>query len=196
MAHELLRYQPTEGGREGWLARIAELIAIANKDPALGIAQGAGVPDPVAGPCAPGTAKLLQQIGRLLVRHLCRAESQAAKSSNTLQKTHASPSSAAEKIMTAPSMTSTRRARMSRFPRSSSTTPGASLSLASGAMWSGLRSLGRTSARVTTGPPTRRVPPALHHRRPGHVWGSTRHGQLVPLGPQGCGANLAHEPFA
>jgi hypothetical protein len=34
MAHELLRYQPTDDGREGWCARIIELIAIANEDPA------------------------------------------------------------------------------------------------------------------------------------------------------------------
>jgi hypothetical protein len=54
MAQELLRYQPTADGREGWRARIAELIAIANKDPALGGAQGAGEPDPAAGHHAPG----------------------------------------------------------------------------------------------------------------------------------------------
>jgi hypothetical protein len=36
MAQELLRYQPTADGREGWHARIAELVAIANEDPALG----------------------------------------------------------------------------------------------------------------------------------------------------------------
>jgi hypothetical protein len=34
MAQELLRYQPTADGREGWRARIAELVAIANEDPA------------------------------------------------------------------------------------------------------------------------------------------------------------------
>jgi hypothetical protein len=34
MAQELLRYQPTDDGREGWRAQIAELIAIANEDPA------------------------------------------------------------------------------------------------------------------------------------------------------------------
>jgi hypothetical protein len=34
MAQELLRYQPTADGREGWRARIAELIVIANEDPA------------------------------------------------------------------------------------------------------------------------------------------------------------------
>jgi hypothetical protein len=34
MAQELLRYQPTDDGREGWRARIAELVAIANEDPA------------------------------------------------------------------------------------------------------------------------------------------------------------------
>jgi hypothetical protein len=53
MAQELLRYQPTVDGREGWLARIAELVAIANEDPALGGAQGAGEPDPAVGHCAP-----------------------------------------------------------------------------------------------------------------------------------------------
>jgi hypothetical protein len=54
MAQELLRYQPTADGREGWRTRISELIAIANEDPALGGAQGAGEPDPAAGHCAPG----------------------------------------------------------------------------------------------------------------------------------------------
>jgi hypothetical protein len=54
MAQELLRYQPTADGHEGWCTRIAELIAIANEDPALGGAQGAGEPDPVAGHRAPG----------------------------------------------------------------------------------------------------------------------------------------------
>jgi hypothetical protein len=34
MAQELLRYQPTTDGREGWPARITELVAIANEDPA------------------------------------------------------------------------------------------------------------------------------------------------------------------
>jgi hypothetical protein len=34
MAQELLCYQPTDDGREGWRARIAELVAIANEDPA------------------------------------------------------------------------------------------------------------------------------------------------------------------
>jgi hypothetical protein len=54
MAQELLRYQPTADGREGWRARIAELVAIANEDPALGGAQGAGEPDPVVGHRTPG----------------------------------------------------------------------------------------------------------------------------------------------
>jgi hypothetical protein len=49
MAQELLRYQPTANEREGWHARIAELIAIANEDPALGGAQGAGEPDSAVG---------------------------------------------------------------------------------------------------------------------------------------------------
>jgi hypothetical protein len=42
MAQELLRYQPTDDGHEGWRTRIAELIAIANEDPAQGGAPGAG----------------------------------------------------------------------------------------------------------------------------------------------------------
>jgi hypothetical protein len=54
MAQELLRYQPIDDGREGWRARIAELVAIANEDPAQGGAQGAGEPDPAAGRRAPG----------------------------------------------------------------------------------------------------------------------------------------------
>jgi hypothetical protein len=49
MAQELLRYQPTDDRREGWRTRIAELVAIANEDPAQGGAQGTGNPDPVAG---------------------------------------------------------------------------------------------------------------------------------------------------
>jgi hypothetical protein len=36
MSQELLHYQPMERGREAWLARIAELVVIANEDPALG----------------------------------------------------------------------------------------------------------------------------------------------------------------
>jgi hypothetical protein len=54
MAQELLHYQPTEDRREGWSTRIAKLVAIANKDPTLGGAQGAGEPDPVAGHRASG----------------------------------------------------------------------------------------------------------------------------------------------
>jgi hypothetical protein len=54
MAQELLHYQPTDDGREGWHARIAELVTIANEDPAQGGAQGAGEPDPVTGHRAPG----------------------------------------------------------------------------------------------------------------------------------------------
>jgi hypothetical protein len=42
MAHELLPYQPTANGLEGWCARIDELVTIANEDPALGGAQGMG----------------------------------------------------------------------------------------------------------------------------------------------------------
>jgi hypothetical protein len=54
MAQELLRYQPTADGHEGWRARIAELVTIANEDPALGGAQGAGEPNPAAGHRTPG----------------------------------------------------------------------------------------------------------------------------------------------
>jgi hypothetical protein len=54
MAQELLRYQPTADRREGWRARITKLFTIANEDPALGGAQGAGKPDSAAGHRAPG----------------------------------------------------------------------------------------------------------------------------------------------
>jgi hypothetical protein len=54
MVQELLRYQPTADECEGWRARITKLVAIANKDPALGGAQGTGDPDPAAGHHAPG----------------------------------------------------------------------------------------------------------------------------------------------
>jgi hypothetical protein len=54
MVQELLCYQPTADGREGWHSRIAELIAIANEDPAQGGAQGVGEPDPAVGHRAPG----------------------------------------------------------------------------------------------------------------------------------------------
>jgi hypothetical protein len=54
MAQELLRYQPTDDGHEGWRARIAELVAIANEDPAQGGAQGAGDLDLMAGRHTPG----------------------------------------------------------------------------------------------------------------------------------------------
>jgi hypothetical protein len=54
MAQELLCYQPTDDGREGWRARIAELVAISNEDPGQGGAQGTGEPDPAAGRRAPG----------------------------------------------------------------------------------------------------------------------------------------------
>jgi hypothetical protein len=40
MSQELLHYQPLERGREAWLARIAELVVIANEDPALGKSSG------------------------------------------------------------------------------------------------------------------------------------------------------------
>jgi hypothetical protein len=34
MAQELLRYHPTDGGHDGCLARITELVSIADKNPA------------------------------------------------------------------------------------------------------------------------------------------------------------------
>jgi hypothetical protein len=55
MAQELLHYQPTDDGREGWRARITEIVAITHEDPAQGGAKGAGEPDPAAGRHAPGT---------------------------------------------------------------------------------------------------------------------------------------------
>jgi hypothetical protein len=54
MAQELLRYQPTDDWREGWCARITELVAIANEDPAQGGAQGAVNPNLAAGHHTPG----------------------------------------------------------------------------------------------------------------------------------------------
>ena len=67
MAQELLRYQPTDDGREGWRSRIAELVAIANEDPALGGAQGAGHPDPAAGHHAPGAGDGMANKAKKLV---------------------------------------------------------------------------------------------------------------------------------
>jgi hypothetical protein len=84
-----------------------------------------------------GAAPRAPEMGRLPrprrwhpMPHLCRAGSPAAKSSNALRKTHASPLSAAAKIMTAPSTTSAKLARTSRPPGTLSTTPGALHSLA------------------------------------------------------------------
>jgi hypothetical protein len=54
MAQELLRYQPTDDGHEGWRARITKLVTIANKDPAQGGAQGVGNLDLAAGHRTPG----------------------------------------------------------------------------------------------------------------------------------------------
>jgi hypothetical protein len=36
MAQEVLHYQPTDDGLEGWRTQIAKLVAIANEDPAQG----------------------------------------------------------------------------------------------------------------------------------------------------------------
>jgi hypothetical protein len=55
MVQELLRYQPTADGREGWRARIIELVAITNEDPTQGGAQGTGDSDLAAGHRTPGT---------------------------------------------------------------------------------------------------------------------------------------------
>jgi hypothetical protein len=40
MAQELLRHQPTDGGRDGCLAPIAKLVSIANENPAQGDRTG------------------------------------------------------------------------------------------------------------------------------------------------------------
>jgi hypothetical protein len=156
MPQELLRYQPTDDGCEGWRARVAKLVAIANEDPAQGGAQGVGEPDPAAGrlPRAPEMGRPPRPRRWLPALHLRCVGSPAAKSSNALWKTHASPLSAAAKIMTVPSTTSTKLEKTSRPLGTLSTTPGALLSLASNAIWSGLTSSSRTSARVTMGPLT------------------------------------------
>jgi hypothetical protein len=47
MVQELLRYQPTSDRREGWRARIAKLVAVANEDlasPCGGTARGWAAP--------------------------------------------------------------------------------------------------------------------------------------------------------
>jgi hypothetical protein len=49
MAQELLHYQPTNGGHDGWLARIAELVIVTGENPTQGARTGAGVPDQSAG---------------------------------------------------------------------------------------------------------------------------------------------------
>jgi hypothetical protein len=43
MAQELLRYQPIDGSRDGWLARIAKLATIYNKDLAQGFSMARGL---------------------------------------------------------------------------------------------------------------------------------------------------------
>jgi hypothetical protein len=111
MAKELLRYQPTDDGCEGWRARIAELIAIANEDPVRGGAQGAGDPDLAAGVRRPTRPRR-----RFPAPHLRRVGSPAAKSSVALRKMLASPLSAVVKIMTSPSTTSGRPTRTSGPP--------------------------------------------------------------------------------
>jgi hypothetical protein len=69
MAQELLHYQPTADGHEGWRARIADLVAIANEDPALGGAQGAREPDPTAGHHAPGAGNGKAAQAKKVVSH-------------------------------------------------------------------------------------------------------------------------------
>jgi hypothetical protein len=145
MAQELLRYQPTADGREGWHARIAELVAIANEDPPLGGAQGAGEPDPATGHRAPGAGDGKSALAKKVVS-LTASSARGEPSCQIVQRV--------SKIMTAPSTTLVKLARTSRSPGTLSTTPGALLSLASNATWSGLTSSSRTSARVMTEPPT------------------------------------------
>jgi hypothetical protein len=144
MAHKLLRFQPTEDRREGWCARITELVAITNKDPAMGGPQGAGEPDPVVGHHAPGARKGKAAQAKKAVSRATSSpcgEPSCQIVQRALEDARISLERRQE-IMTAPSTTSAILARTSRFPGSSSTTLGASLSLASSATWSSLTSLG------------------------------------------------------
>jgi hypothetical protein len=113
MVQELLRYQPTEGGCKGWLTQIAELIAIAKEDPALGVTQGAGMPNPAVGPHAPGARNGKSAPAKRVASHA--ATSSRGKPSYQIVQ-HA-PEDAhvslehPEKSMTASLMISVRRAR-------------------------------------------------------------------------------------
>jgi hypothetical protein len=62
MAQELLRYQPTADGHEGWRAHITELVAIANKDLALVVprVRGSQIRWRGIAPRAPEMVKLLR----------------------------------------------------------------------------------------------------------------------------------------
>jgi hypothetical protein len=153
MAQELLRYQPTDDGREGWRARIAELVAIANEDPAQGAAQGAGEPDPAAGRHAPGAGDGKAAKAKKVASHAAssprgepscqivqRALEDACVSLERRRKNH---DRAIDDIGEA--------GKNVKTPGDPIYNPGALLSLASNATWSGLTSSNRTSARITTG---------------------------------------------
>jgi hypothetical protein len=142
MAQELLRYQPTADGREGWRARIANLVAIANEDSAQGGAQGTGEPDPAAGHRAPGAgdgkAPKAKKVASRATSSLCgepscqivqRAPEDARVSLERRSENHDRAiddiDEAGKNVKTLGDL---------------STTPGAFLSLSSNAMWSGLTS--------------------------------------------------------
>jgi hypothetical protein len=156
MAQELLRYQPTADGREGWRARIADLVAIANEDPTLGGAQGVGEPDPAARHRAPGSG-----------------DGKAAQAKKVVSRAASSPRGepSCQIVQRAPedARVSLERCRekhdraiddIGEAGKNVTVTgepvynPGALLSLASNATWSGPTSSGRTSTRVMMGPPT------------------------------------------
>jgi hypothetical protein len=86
MAQELLRYQPTDDGHEGWRARITDLVAIANEDPVQG---GNQIQRQGVAPRAPEMGRPPRPRRQHLAPHLRRVGSPVAKSSNTLRKTHA-----------------------------------------------------------------------------------------------------------
>jgi hypothetical protein len=129
MAQELLRYHPTDSGHEGWLARITEHVAITNEDPDLGARQGIGALDPPAGHQGLGEGHTNANPKKAASRvSSSLAVSLVSASSSEHQKMPASRSSTTGKTMTASLTTSGKRAKTSRSPVSSFTTPGASRS--------------------------------------------------------------------
>jgi hypothetical protein len=156
MAQELLHYQPTADGREGWRARIAELVAIANKDPALGGAQGVGEPDPAAGHRALGAGDGKAAQAKKVVSRASsspRGEPSCQIVQCALEDTRISLERHRENHDHAidDSGEAGKNIKVTGEPVYN---PGALLSLASNATCSGPTSSGRTLARVTMGPPT------------------------------------------